>query len=635
MARDSLNKPIILEDNHVDAEILRQFKGDNPAEKTQTLAKDMAEQMQMLYQQWTVALNMVAGNQWLRYDPRTKAIDRYSDIIDRRRPDIVRAVVNRLLPAHDQKLGRMLSVLHIPEVIPQALRADMFNLAEMQTQYLQALWSLRRMSEMDADMKSYCVDLGLGWFKLTWNAKDNLPDFDVLSPYEMMVVPFGVRAAAKASSLIETQAVAFDELRTRYPKVTKDLKYEEVMKEEDYQLLASTDSFIMHQGEYREIKGMVPLRCRTVRPSEQYPKGAVIISLFDRLCELKPIDHPDLWPNYYQFKYRYFAGAMYVPGLIHPNVTAQVLYNKQVSDIISNTNSQARARLMIPESCGKSVQDFDDAGTPLEYEDNPEFPEGQRPWWLAPNAMSSDTYRAPQIIKENMDDALQLHDASRGASVPGVRSDVQLNSMQARDEVGTSPMLEAMGRQYERIFEDCLVMTARNRKGQPIALPGIDPRLASPFTEAEFGEDTSRASFRVKVRTVSRAPWDKAANQEKNIQLLRFKALDDLSPAAKRKVFQQDVDASMFGPEQADRVAAMEENRRILSGDPDVNVNFWDNHPVHIEEHRRECMSLRFRLSKIEIKTAMATHYRAHEGEMATAIQGQVAAQQPPPQPGA
>jgi hypothetical protein len=615
----------------IDPRILKEFKGQHPALRAHKVFTSISERRSKLQQKWVVVLNMLASEQWLRWHPRTRIIDRLSDMRDSRRPDVIRAVSNKLLPAQDYKVGALSAVYHLPEVVPLRDRADMLDTAELRTQYLQATADLREVKRKDRDLKSWVVGLGHGYVKTWWDAESQLPDIAVRTPFNLACVPWGITDITESTATIETVAVPLDDLQRDYPGPMKGFHKTEL--DEDYNtLLASTDSFLQHQGREREIEGLVTVHEIHQRPNKTHPRGFKMICTRKRVLELMPLPDPDLYPAYFQFRYRPFPGALYPPGLHDPNISLQVMRNKLLSDIMGSLWAEGSGRrLMIPQSLNITPDDFENTGAPIEYDDDEQNPDNV-PWYLVAPGLQTDGWRAMERVDVDLDDALQLHPASRGQHPGSIESGAGIEALQVKDDVLMGPLLDDFNEQWARVFRRMGVLTSRHQK-QPANLLGVDPMSASPYAVEDFMADKDETSWRVRVRCVNRGPQQKAVTLQNNRELLQFGAFNDLPPQQVRRRFEQGVEASLFEEEAYDRAEAKYENARILKGEPGVEAHTWNNDEAHLKEHYRECKHPRFHDAPVEIKEYMLEHIGAHEQRIAAAMQGQAGLQQGEPEP--
>jgi len=643
------------DDSKIDAEVLRQFGDKDPAQVAREADAAVKQKRWRFHQKWKVVLNMLAGEQWLKYNPRTRVLDRMSDLYDQQQgANALRACSNRLLPAYDLKLGRLTQALHIGESVPAPGRKDAFDLARMESQFLLAMWQLLKLDELDVRLKSHLTAFGCSFLQVEWDAeavKRNMPSFYVHSPFGVAVAPYGVRCLEDASAIIQTSAVAVEEMRDTYRKAfdrgdDAELKAD---LEEDYDsLIASSDSFLVQSGSQRSIEGMIALRQTTHRPTPKHPNGYRLITTKHKTLELKPLDRklldldPRNWCPYLLFKFREFPDSLYSEGGIYPGVSDQVQLNKLISDIMTDIHKQGRARRLIRESSGLRPDQFDDSGTDIRWDDDPDEPTMEPVQWDRPPEIKSDYWRLYGLLSQNLDDNLQLHDPSRGKPGSNVQSGAQLASLQAMDDAHLTPVLDMVGRTWQRAFELALTLQSLYQGG-PIALAGADPRTGSPFTLADFKMHSDGPIHpMVRVRTVGRSAYDKLQAQENNKLLLQMGALNDMPPEEIRKRFEFGIDASMFEPDNEHRLIARHENKLILSGEAGpakapTMVRKFHHHVAHLDEHNRERNSLRYEDAPLEIKRTLDAHCDAHEAILQRAMEGQMAMQNPqtaaPPEP--
>ena len=614
------DEPKIAMTKHIDKTVLDEFKDERPHDaiyQTWSTNTDKRHDTQL---KWIIDLKFLNGDQWLPWFPRSRRLGSFADLVDSKRPDIVRAVANKLLPAYDHKHGRLCEVLHVPEVVPQPDRADCFETAEIQSQFLQALWWACELDDTDEELKGDMVTFGHSWLKVTFDYDAQIPSFAALGPFEALPIPWGVKRITDAVAMIETRAVPFDELVMDYPEAMKGYDERQELREEKSTLIASTDSFLTHEGENRSVSGMVPVREVYRRPCKKHPRGYHAIVTRKRTLSLQPLKHPKWRLPYFQFRYRYFPGALYPDGLVYPNVWAQVLKNKTLSTVVGHTHKESRPHRMIPNDCEVEAGAFDDMGGDVHYDSADDM--GRIiPWYLQVPALGVDTWRLMQEEDAILDEGMQLHDVSRSVQAPNVQSGSQLRGLQIGDQVHLGPVLARCARTWARAFEYALKLTV-NEQTKKVTLPGVDMTTACPFGKLDFKADKESPSFRVWVRTIDRSPFERARAEERNSQLLQAGMFNDLPPSEVRQAINKGVEVSMFCDKNRDRIVARHENVQLFEGDPKVHVEEFEDHGVHIEEHRKPMLSIRFKESPQPIQNAFRAHKQAHEAELQAQMEG-------------
>ncbi len=617
-------QPPKMQEDQVDLDILKEFGDEDPTQKLYKIWEENSTRRMEFHRNWLICIKFLQGKQWLNYTARSAHVWEIKSILDSTKADVVRATVNRILPAYDLKMGRMTDVLHVPEVIPAAGRADAFEIAQMETQFLQAMWWRRRLDALDEQMKANLATFGISWIKTTYDHDEKLVDYDVLSPFEVLPVPFGVKTPEAASMFIETQAVALDKLQSMYSTLA-GWKPEE-LQEEALTLTASTDALGTTSTIDRAVKGLVPIREGYAPPSEKHPRGFKIVATRKRLLELKPLKYPERWYPYEKFQYRVMTGSMYPPGLVYPMVRTQVLYNRVNSDIVQDLHMQTHTRLLLPESAGVRASQINDSNMPIEYDDDQERPD-IKPHFLQRPQVQGDMWQQRAALRQDGDDISHAHPSSRGERTPGVTSGKQTGLLQAPDVVHLSPLLKGISRTYGRLFDATLDLQGKEQGDSVVNLPGIDPMTTTAFMLEDF-KAQDMTGRRVRVRTIQTGPHEKERIEQKNDRMMQYGMFGDLPLAEARRIMAASVDGTMFPPHQADRIAAKQENKRLLDGDDSVQVNSWDNDEAHIEEHRRVPMHSRWDATDTQIKVAVITHMTAHETRLAEAQQGQMDLQQ-------
>ena len=609
-----------MQKDEVDMEILKEFKGDDPVQRLYKIWEENSTRRIDFHRNWIVCMKFLQGKQWLGFTPKSARVYELANNLDSRKADIVRATINRILPAYDLKMGQLTDVLHVPEVIPAAGRADAYELARMETQFLQAMWWRRRLDELDEEIKANVTTYGLAWLKTTFNHDEKLVDYDALSPFEVLPVPFGVKTPESASMFIETQAFPLDKLKTMYSSL-KDWTEEE-LQEEILTLIASTDTLGTGASIDHQVKGLVPIREAYAPPSEKHPRGFKIIATRKRLLELKPLKYPERWHPYERFTYRHLSGAMYPPGLVFPMLRSQVLYNKVTSDIIQGLHMAGHPRLMVPASLNINIDDFDDTNSPIEYDDD-DANADVKPWHLDPPPMDGDLWNQRSALRQDSDDISHVHPASRGEKTPGVTSGKQTGLLQAPDAQHLSPLLKDISRSWGHVFDTTLFLQGKEQGDDVLNLPGVDPSTTTAFTLEDF-KSPDESGRRVRVRTIQTGPYERERLEQKNDRMMQYGMFDDLPRTEARRIMASGVDGTLFPPYAADHIYARQENKQLLDGDLDnIRVNQFDNDEAHIEEHRKIQMHSRWDGLDQQIKVAVTQHVSSHEKRIAEAQQGQ------------
>lgn len=609
--------------DRVDASLLKAFKDKNPAELAGAVRRDAVNRMSDTYAVWRICLRMLAGDQWLYRNPVSPIIYRPQDMRDKKRPSVFRYTGNRIKPAFAMKMSRIGQVRHIPQVVPHSGQSTSEEEAHLCTRYLQALYWTQRHHQIHEDLKAWFTALGPSWSKITWDVKKDMPRWDVRSPFEVLMIPWGVRRPEEADAIYDVYATTVEQLQDRYPEEMKGITKEE-LDEEAGVVLGATDSFNTMQGAFRNIRGMMVLMEVRARPRKRGPfkQGYRMLCTNHRLLELQPLLDPDLPLGYFQHVYQVEPGAAYPSGMIRDMVGPQVARNKFLSGAMAYVDSHANAKLLLDRRYGITKKTIDDSSAAVEFE--PEGESATPPGWLVRPNVQMDVFQLAATPDRDMDDVAGVHDVSRAVS-PGSRmAGVAISNLQSRDEAHIDPVLRRFSDDCGLIYEHILELTRRHMHATP-DLVGVDFEEFSAFALDDFKADKIPKRARVFVRTLSESTEDRAKNREMVMACIQAGLLADFKPKEIRRILQHGTDPTFYDTENDQRSRARRKARAILLGDVSLALAQypWDDAQIFLEELVKVANHPSFERLPQERKAAMQTAIMNYQ----TLVQGQQQAQ--------
>lgn len=557
-------------------------------------------------QEWFINAAMIRGNQYVEWDVRTQRLN-----VPKAAPHRVRLKINRLQAKIRSRVSKFLKNRPKPIVTPATTEYNDYLNAKATQKVLDYLWRKLRMEVKYKDAVLWAATAGKSFWWFHWNehgvARVRVQDpisglvsyedqplgeieVEVGSPFEVLVADQGAANLEDQPEIMRIRMRKVEEMRARYPEHAEDIRPSN--SEESYfsyeQQIAGLNPHTYSSGKIKDDSDEVLVTEHFIAPSAEKPKGEYRVLVGDVCVKVEPELPYGFWdmPNPYpviDFTDVKSAGQFWSTTVCSQLVDLQREYNLMRSKLAENLRVMAFPKIIVAKQHQLPKGSWtSDAGEIVEYVAVPNVPP-PTPWY--PPNISSDLWRAVDLMQREFDDVPQLYPAAEGKTA-GATSGFQTNLLQEATDSVHAPDI----RQAELSVEAAMYKLRRMAKEgyqQPrlIAAVGIDyqPEIF------EFSSDQVDEQADIIVEVGSALPTLKAARQEAVMNLYKTGMLGDpADPSVRQRalsMLEMGAIDEGFDLAKTDENQARLENKATQEGRPLENPHFWEHHQVHYAEH--------------------------------------------------
>lgn len=564
--------------------------------------------------QWILNRNFLEGNQYCDINLRTgrvEQVERFYDFEER-------GVYNQIAPIYEARLARLKKVNPIPIVRPATSETNDFMAAKTSTYVVRGLEQKQRMKEKRDQMKAWAEICGCCFLKKVWNPNagryigelNGQPIYEgdiediVASPFEVYPKNNNVRMETM-QDIMHVKAYDVDEIYDIWGVRIKGRKIDVYTVEHTN---VGTGSQYMINSTYRIIPTQIDnaeyVIEYTCLPCRKFPNGIVIIVAGTELLEVR--------------EFAYYVGEDGKPGL--PWVMQACIDNPgrfwpesvitRLIPIQRAYNAARNRKQLALNYKALGVLDIEDDGT-VDIEQLEE--EGLYPGKILTRGRGT---RAAQFLRDGgglTDFDTEIKQLEREFE--------RISGVSAFSTASIVPTGVESGAAMERIREmdnSRLSLTAENINNAAIQSFKIDLRMYKQFATGKrllryVGENNE----------IMLIEWDASELQAEDIIVEKEDALSQ-TPAQRKMMaiqlmqyglFKPDVDPAlrsrildlfelgnwedMDNIEEMHKSRAMRENRLLEQGQFPLPDEI-DNHKIHIDEHIKFMLDIRFERIKAE-----------------------------------
>ncbi|MHC4620396.1 MAG: hypothetical protein ACYTEQ_21820 [Planctomycetota bacterium] len=359
-------------------------------------------------------------------------------------------------------------------------------------------------------------------------------------------------------------------------------------------------------------------------PGEAYPQGIYAVRAGTRTMENVPYPVDT-------YRHREVPLVCYCPLLIHGVVTgtgSRITQARPLQDEVNDIRTLIKENAimlgggvwMLPSGAKVDFGTIDNGvGLKCEYDGlkSPHREQGVPP--------PGQLFAYVDKIENDIDEIFAFHDASKGMMPKGgPKSGIGLMSLQEADLVQSSPIVREFERKDEKSMNQLLSIAFANYNARTLNIVGKD----NEWTLFEFDPKSFSGKINVIVRAGSSSPVSKAYERELVLGLLGTGLLGSpLDPGVKRKVLEViDIggldailkdnakDTNFAKKEFAVPAAMAAQGLQPYMPPP----NMFDNHDVHIIEHRKDLLDHYWEYLQsddpnfVALANAMMDHFTMH-----------------------
>ena len=587
-----------------------------------------------------LSLAFYTGKQWSRYNRVSRLLTQ-----DNPPPWRVRMVLNYILPTVETLAGKL--VENRPGFICMPATSDDDDLDAARqceglldyvwhelkiqnkiyeamkwasitgTVFIKCFWDVEAGEEYEdeeeviSDVIEYAEgEIGLEGFKeremKRIRRKSGLPVIDVLSPLEVAWDP-GAKDMDTCRWMIHSNLLHIDEVRARWEKgkyVQPNTSYE--VDEYSQQVMREfvSSSSNTDQASLDRINVLEYFE----RPSPRHPNGYYAIIAGNVVLEEEETLPYGRLP-FVCIRHNSIPGKLAGEGVVRSLIPAQKELNKSVSQRIENKNLHAQPKWRAEKGSVEKQQFTDEPGELILYSRTATRP----PEPLPPPPMSPEHRLIEKEQIEHIQNISGVSDITRG-SAPAQTSGRAIGLLSDLDATKLGPTVRELESAIEGICEQVLWMW---REYMPIEMT-IQTLGRNKIVEVFNFHSKQIKNTHVRVMPNSMLPKHPSYRREQIIQMYQVGILGDPSdPRTQmkaRKLMEFGFMENVYGDESKDRNLAREENELLEKGRmPDVNP--FDDHAVHIDQHSEFMKSIDYRLLPEDVQENylrhMAWHYYA------------------------
>lgn len=572
------------------------------------------------YEHW-LNTSFLAGEQWVFWNPVTRNLDEVP-----RDPERVRTQVNRMRPSSRTVMSKLVSRELAFEVPPTSADDAAIRGARTSESILDSVKREHDWEGVREDAFWSAWKGGTGAICVDWDAQAHGPigmtaegksfgkgdtKETALSILDFVTQP-GVRDAEKGYWWIKAIGLPPEEVQATYG-------LDEIPPADATGAMTPLQRKVLAAHEGRSEGDTEPSLTLVLtyyeRPNPLCPEGRILTVVQEKVVETKP------W--YFPFKDRLNLalvretreeGRALGSTILSTARPVQTALNQSWSSIVEHMKECGNARMYIPQSMWDMAEELSDApGQFVPYQDG-----GERPEWSTPPGMPDWWIRQPDMLAQEIDDILGVHEASRGEAPKNVESGLGLSILIEQDATPIGRMTKEGALAWGRVASMVLALYekfVKETRESVVRTPGQPPK------------STRWTGKHLKGQTVALVPLDsvmprsRAAQQQFAKDALQMGLIKSFAQYAKLADLPGSRD--LLEAVSPDVAKARRENHKMSLGEPCVPEKF-DDGPIHIEEHLTFMKSPEWDLMDEDARQIFLDHNQAHANLDAEKLGGQV-----------
>lgn len=577
-----------------------------------------------------------SGKQWSRWNTQTRVLEEPTPP-----PWRVRMVLNYVQPTVEALVGKLTENRPGFIVMPATDDDDDMESARQSEKVLSYVWNQLTMDTKVHEFSKWMATTGTAFFKVWWDpsrgqeyeftkegrvvehgegifpedgrkkkkkeeterALTGFPVVDVLSVLDVAWDP-GAKDLDAAQWVIHANMMHIDHIRDLWKK-GKYVSTEETVESDNFSANIIKEFASENGGDDEKFLDRMMVLEYYERPSPRHPKGRYMVVsgdvVLDEEDELPYGEIPIVMARHITSPGK-FAGE----GVVKNLIPAQKELNKSVSQRIENKNLHANPKWLAERGSIERHQFNDQPGEVILYSRTASRP----PQPLPPPPLSPEH----RMIQEEQIAHIQaisgITDIMRGSTPSGI-SGRAIGLLSDIEQTQLGPTVREMEHAIERV---CHRILRYWRDYMPIEM-SIRVAGRNHTVEVFKFHASDIKSTDVKVEGNSMLPRHQSYRREQVMQAFQVGLLGDpTDPRTKmsaRKMMEFGDRNIAEGDNSSDRTYAREEIEILRSGG-EVDVQPWEDHITHIDEHLRFMKTVDFRLLPPEAQEGFTRHIAWH-----------------------
>lgn len=561
-------------------------------------ARDARQQFE---KNWYMNLAFYFGKQWAQWTPQVNGFAQLK--VPKAPPWRVRLVSNKIRPIIRTELSKVTKEKPQAYVVPATGEDEDLLAAKAAEHLFEYHWRELTINRVIRRAEFWNLLTGAGFIK-DWYDKDLLrPDgttgftqVEAISPFHIFAPDMQEEELENQPFIIHALAKSPDWVKTRFPEEAKEVNPDanagpDVLEQKFFSAL----------GLDNPPKDYVMVKEMWVKPCSKFKEGAVITWANNKLLQLKegwPYDH-----GQYPFtKLDHIpTGRFYSDSTIPDLIPLQKEYNRTRSQIIEAKNRMSKPQLTAARGSMDPKKITSEPGLVILY--TPGF---NPPTPIPLQGLPSYVLEEQDRIQRDMDDISSQHEVTKGRTPPGVTAATAISYLQEEDDSKLSFTISSLEEGVERIGRHILSHVQQFwDEERTIQVLGDDGRYEAHFlSNADLKGNTD-----LHVQSGSATPRSRAAKQAFIMELMSNGYVD---PAKGLRYLDMAETSKMYEEMQVDSRHAQRENLRMAEAVP-VDVNTWDNHEIHIQEHNNYRKTQEFENLDEETQAIFEAHVIMHQ----------------------
>ena len=579
---------------------------------------------------WSMNLAFFSGYQYSYFNTATHTLHHADPVKGR-----VRLVDNQLLPRVRRQIANSIKKRPEMSVVPNSSDPEDIRAAKVGNDVMEHVWRINKMQRKLRVLNTWRYICGNAFLDDRWNPQKGPMkpiknpetgevelhyqgdiDCGVWSPFEVLVpaVTMGDTDIHTMPWIMKMRWRDIDWIRNNYDR-GKDVSPEQ-MPQAVFDSLGMVGS-VLGSTSPRKTEGAM-VKELYIQPCHQFSEGKFLVGANGTMLDDQ--DYPFDAYNIEQFKDIDVPGFFWGMATMQAAIGLQKSWNRTVSGIDEFNKKMAKGKGLVPRGCNIEALPDDNHGEWIEY--TPYM--GYKPEILQLKGLPQTYELMLTMVKSSLQDIFSQHEVTQGTNRSDIRSGDMVALLLEQDAFGMIPSQAIFEEGLENVMGRVLERIQQGYDGErTIKVIGKDGAWkVKDFKGADLKNNTD-----VHVKTQSSLPDSRVAMEAQIMN--RFEKGyygNPEDPRVRRHVQRLLDDAQttedIYEDMRLDETNANMENDVLSSGKVEgLQVNVYDNHSIHQEEHyryrkSRKHQDLKFKKPQafMAIEQAFERHQQQHAG---------------------
>ena len=571
--------------------------------------------------EWWANLAYVNGEQYVKWDLNTNRLIEMHQV-----PGSERVIRNICMPITRRERAKILKTIPTVEALPKTEKEDDQYVAKVLNAQFRD-W--RKKWKMDRRLRNasfWVVTTGNVWLKWYWDSANKCVQTAVVPPFDVYPDPYA-KSMLDCRWIIQTQFLDLQTAKERYGKDFKPMEMDALAGLEGRLYANYADAFSAN------LPGVV-VNEYWEPPSATRPKGAYVVWAGHELVYEGPFPYKHGKLPFTHIGHIERANTKWYASVMDYIRGPQEELNRVESQILENRNL-ANGKWFIPHTLELEA---DPDASPRQILRASGGPPDAAPQFIEISALPSWVANESDRITMFAQDMAGQHEVSRGG-VPGrVEAAQAIQLLQETDDEVLKDTIHSMEEALAEGYWQCANLLKQFGNPKQI-LKAYDDEGRVEVMEFMVQDLPEAEDLQITTQTTTGLPQSIAGRWDRVLNLWQYKIIED--PKQAMELLNLAPENPDLLPEHQDKAQAYRENKLMkgeLDGEPrPIEPYQWNNHPVHMEEHRRYMNSEEYRQLDPQTQQFFHFHLEQHEQMHLEEVQKQatieMTAQGQPPMP--